>query len=356
MQNTGQRLDWVDMAKGLSIFLVVIMYCAASVGEDTGQIGFLHWTIAFAMPFRMPEFFLLSGLFLGVVIARPWAAYADRRVVHYLYFYVLWAVIHIVFKEALLARDIAGAGASLVSAIVEPYGVLWFIYMLAVFGLVSKLLHDLRAPHWTVLGIAALLQMADIHTGSYLVDQFAEYFVYFYAGHVFAPQLFRLANWSSNHVAAALALLATWAVVNAIMVFSPGFRMDPVHIQMGWGALPGLHLALGLAGATAICVAAALLSQLPAMAWLRWLGSKSLVIYVAFVLPMGVARTILLRVGIDEPNLLSLLTMIVAIGTPLVLWWLVQRTGIGRFLFERPAWAHLPGTRRTRPGVAVPAE
>jgi uncharacterized membrane protein YcfT len=47
-----QRLDWVDMAKGLSIFLVVIMYCASSVGEDTGQTGFLHWTIAFAMPFR----------------------------------------------------------------------------------------------------------------------------------------------------------------------------------------------------------------------------------------------------------------------------------------------------------------
>src|SRR5690349_20473875 len=103
------RLDWVDMAKGLSIFLVVIMYCASSVGEDTGQIGFLHWTIAFAMPFRMPEFFLLSGLFLSQVIARPWNTYADRRVVHYFYFYVLWAIIHIVFKEALVARDFGGA-------------------------------------------------------------------------------------------------------------------------------------------------------------------------------------------------------------------------------------------------------
>ena len=144
-------------------------------------------------------------------------------------------------------------------------------------------------------------------------------------------------------------------MVNAVMVFSPGFRMDPVHIQMGWGALPGLHLLLGLSGAIAICVAAALLAQVQWMSWLRWLGTRSLVIYVAFVLPMGIARTLLLRLGLDEPNLLSLLTMIVAIGSPLLLWWVIQKIGFGNFLFERPFWAHLPGTSRGKV-VAVPAE
>src|SRR5690606_30917749 len=176
MSVAKQRLDWVDMAKGLSIFLVVIMYCASSVGEDTGQTGFLHWTIAIAMPFRIPEFFLISGLFLSQVIDRPWMAYADRRAVQYPSFYAIWAVIHIVFKEALVGRDLTGASVSLAWAVVEPYGVLWFIYMLAVFGLASKFLHDIKAPVWGVLAVAAILQMASIHTGSYIIDQFAEYF------------------------------------------------------------------------------------------------------------------------------------------------------------------------------------
>ncbi|MHA6297813.1 acyltransferase family protein [Devosia sp. CAU 1758] len=356
MDSNRTRLDWVDMAKGLSIFLVVTMYCAASVGEDTGQTGFLHWTIAFAMPFRMPEFFLLSGLFLSQVIDRPWKTFADRRVVHYAYFYALWAVIHIIFKEGLIARDPAGAVTSLAWAVIEPYGVLWFIYMLAVFGLVSKLLHDIKAPIWGVLAVAAVLQMASIHTGSYVVDQFAEYFVYFYAGAIFAPQLFRLADWTASHVLTALGVLAIWVLANAVMVFSPGFRMDPVHIEMGWGALPGLHLLLALAGSAAICMVAALLARVAFMSWLRWLGSKSLVIYVAFVLPMGIARTILLGLGIDEVNLVSLLTMVVTITAPLMLWLIVQKLSFGKFLFERPGWAHLPGTARQPAGAAAPAE
>lgn len=355
MSETAKRLEWVDMAKGLSIFLVVMMYAASSVGEDTGGIGALHWAIAFATPFRMPEFFLISGLFLSQVIDRPWRAYADRRVVHYLYFYALWALIHVVFKVGLLATDPVGAIEQLAWAVIQPYGVLWFIYMLAVVSAVAKLLHELRAPVWGVLAIAAILQMAPIHTGSYLVDQFADYFVFFYAGYVLAPHLFRLAGWAMDHVGPALVGLAVWAILNTALVFSSGFEMQPIHPVMGLAGLPGLHLALALVGTAALCVIAALFTRLPFMDWLRWMGSKSLIIYVAFVLPMGIARTLLIKLGMVEPTMLSLAIMAIAIISPLILYWIVQRIGFGRFLFERPGWAHLPGTTGRAP-VTAPAE
>lgn len=357
MSGSSRRLEWVDMAKGLSIFLVVMMYAASSVGEDTGGVGALHWAIAFATPFRMPEFFLISGLFLSQVIDRPWRAYADRRIVHYLYFYVLWALIHIIFKVGLLATDPVGAVEQLAWAVIQPYGVLWFIYMLAVVGTAAKLLHEFRAPRWAVFAAGALLQMLPIHTGSYLVDQFAEYFVFFYAGYMFAPALFGLAQWAIDKAGLAIIGLAIWAILNAALVFSPGFAMHPIHPVMGYAGLPGVHLLLALAGTAALCVMAALLTRLPAMDWLRWLGSKSLIVYVAFVLPMGISRTLLIKLGVDEPTVLSLAIMAISIISPLLVYWLVLRTGFGGFLFERPGWAHLPGATNSRPrAVATPAE
>src|ERR1700754_1516659 len=105
MSGQNSRLNWVDTAKGISIILVVMMYSVFNVGQDAEGVGLFHYGIGFASPFRMPEFFLISGLFLDQELARPWRAYADRRVVHYLYFYAVWAVIHLVLKVGIMSAS-----------------------------------------------------------------------------------------------------------------------------------------------------------------------------------------------------------------------------------------------------------
>jgi uncharacterized membrane protein YcfT len=359
MSGTNERLNWVDSAKGMSIILVVMMYSVFNVGQDAEGVGFFHYVIGFATPFRMPEFFLISGLFLDQVLARNWKSYADRRVVHYLYFYALWAVIHIVLKTGIMSADPLTAANDLLWAIVEPYGVLWFIYLLAAFSLTAKVFYELKAPRWLVFAFGAVLQMLPIATGSYLVDQFAEYFVYFYAGYFFAPWIFRAVELAIKHIGVSLAALFFYAVVNAALVFSPGYAVLPEHIQMGYAAFPGVHLALALIGSFALCVTAALLSRLPFTGWLRWLGEHSIVVYLVFVLPMSFARIALGKIGlIDDVTLSSLIVMVVAIVASIALYLVVQWSGRGKFLFERPAWAHLPGTKGSRSyqPATVPAE
>src|SRR4030095_188249 len=100
-----QRVDWVDYAKGFCIVFVVMMHSTLGVGSTLGQEGWLHAVVAFAKPFRMPDFFLISGLFLARVIDRDWRTYTDRKFIHFAYFYVLWVTIQFVVKAPAFAAE-----------------------------------------------------------------------------------------------------------------------------------------------------------------------------------------------------------------------------------------------------------
>jgi uncharacterized membrane protein YcfT len=86
------------------------------------------------------------------------------------------------------------------------------------------------------------------------------------------------------------------------------------------------------------------------MGWLRWLGEHSLVVYVAFTIPMSIFRAAAMWSGIlTETGLLSLAVLIVATASPVVLYLIIQRVGFGSFLFERPAWARIAEDRSSNP-------
>ena len=140
----SQRIDWVDYAKGFCIVFVVMMHSTLGVGQAAGSEGWLHHVVAFAKPFRMPDFFLISGLFLAQVIDRDWRTYLDRKVVHFVYFYLLWTAIQFALKAPGLfagARRRAASAWLYLETFWEPFGTLWFIYLLPIFFVVTKLAH-----------------------------------------------------------------------------------------------------------------------------------------------------------------------------------------------------------------------
>src|SRR5580704_3311638 len=135
------RIDWVDYAKGICIVMVVMMHSVLGVELAAGESGFMHPLVAFAKPFRMPDFFLISGLFLPLVIGRDWRTYLDRKVVHFAYFYLLWVTIQFGFKAPAFAAESSWshAGYLYLQSFIEPFGTLWFIYLLPVFFVAIKL-------------------------------------------------------------------------------------------------------------------------------------------------------------------------------------------------------------------------
>src|SRR6202045_1005122 len=121
------RVGWVDYAKGICIVMVVMMHSVLGVELAAGQTGFMHLLVAFAKPFRMPDFFLISGLFLSVVIDPDWRTYLHRKEGHFAYFYVLWATIELGFKAQSLAAETSWThvGYLYLESFIEPFGTLW---------------------------------------------------------------------------------------------------------------------------------------------------------------------------------------------------------------------------------------
>jgi len=318
------RVDWVDYAKGFCIVMVVMMHSTLGVEAATGQESWMHALVAFAKPFRMPDFFLISGLFLARVIDRDWRTYLDRKVVHFVYFYVLWVTIQFAFKAPglMFTHGLFGIARLYAEAFIEPFGTLWFIYLLPIFFVVTKL--TLRVPPLVIFVLAAALEIAPIQTGWTVIDEFASRFVYFYTGYILAPRIFDLAGRCQTQPEAALAGLAIWGLANGILVFS------------GVAGLPLVSLALGLAGAAAVVAVSSLLAQIRLFEPLRYCGEHSIVIYLAFFLGMAASRSLLLKYGwISDIGTISVIVTLAGLFGALMLYWVVRHTPL-RFLFERP--------------------
>ena len=295
----------------------------------------MHVLVAFAKPFRMPDFFLISGLFLPVVINRDWRTYLDRKVVHFAYFYVVWVTIQFGFKAPAFAAETSwrDAGLLYLESFIEPFGTLWFIYLLPIFFVVTKLTR--RMPPLAIWLVAAALETARITTGWTAIDEFCARFVYFYSGYLFAPYVFALSDRARSHPALALAALASWALVNAGLALWA--LVNGGLVSIGYSEWPLVSLALGFAGACAIIVTGTLLARMHWLTFLRFCGEHSIVIYLAFFLPMAVTRTLLLKTGvITDIGTISLIVTVAGVVGAVLIWRLALALRAD-FLFERPA-------------------
>jgi len=340
-QRRSKRVDWVDYAKGFCIVFVVMMHSTLGVEAVVGRDGWLHPLVEFARPFRMPDFFLISGLFLSLVIGRDWRSYLDRKVVHFAYFYLLWMTIQFAVKApATVATLGAGEVARLyLLSLIDPFGTLWFIYLLPIFFVVTKL--TLRVPVVIIWLAAAALEIAHVETGWMVIDEFAARFVYFYTGYILARHVFMLAERAQAQPALALGGLLLWGIINGLLVFA------------GYARLPGISLVLGLFGAAAVVSLSALMAKSHLFRLLRYCGENSIVVYLAFFLPMAATRAVLIKTGVipDVGTMSAIVTAAGVLGS-LAMFWAV-RGSFARFLFERPRRVSLTAKR---PAALQPAE
>lgn len=338
------RCDWVDVAKGVCILLVVMFHATLGVEKATGEITALNAAIEWARPFRMPDFFFISGLFLAARIDRPWRSYLDSKVVHFAYFYLLWLHILLLVKApAIIAESgLSGFASTYAWSYVDPFSSLWFIYLLAVYFVVTKLIAGL--PKALVIGAGAGLHVLWPETGLFLADEFANRFVFFYSGYALAPLVLALAERlkAMPHLPLAAAL-AVWAVLNAI------------GVQSGVALVHGPDLVFSYVGIGAVIAFSVLVMGNQIGRVLAYCGRNSIAVYLAFTVFMGPARIVALKLtGGEAAAAVALLSTFAGVAGALALQWLVKDTRAA-FLFTRPAAFRLAPRPEPRAADVKPA-
>lgn len=321
------RSDWVDIAKGFGILLVVYGHVArglvnGGVAMDPGWFARLDSAI---YAFHMPLFFLLSGwFFVGSLTRRGPRDYVAGRIATVLWPYVLWSLLQGGI-ELLMSRWTSKPVtlAEVLALGWTPRAQFWFLYALFLMSLMGVAMCWRRPKAGvavlTLTGAALMaLQQRDWPMPAALVSS---HLLYFAAG-----------AWLGSRrpdAATVVRLSLAGMVVGAVatMALLPLGLDDPKLMKLA-GAL------VGLCAVCALSVRLAVQGQGQRMAAL---GRASMAIFLAHILVASGARIVLTKVfGITNPW--PHLILGVAAGT-LLPWWL-WRAVQGRpamVLFELPA-------------------
>nr|WP_225443094.1 acyltransferase family protein [Lolliginicoccus lacisalsi] len=326
-----QRVEWVDLAKGLTITLVVLLHAVGMLTRNDLAPDFWTTINGFLQPIRMPLFFVASGLFAQGMLRMTWATMLRSRVAHLFYLYTVWLLMFFVVHN-LLPDDVSHKGyaklSSVITGFTSPSNALWFIYGLALFAIVAKAIQ--RLPLVVQFGFAIALSVS-AYGSHFIFDDLGfgwrnlgSYFVYFLLAIHAKPIIVRF-----SHLANGPRLVAALAAYTA--VFVPIMVLDVLP-------MPELKLVVTTVGLLLGVLVASALVGTRAGNLFQSIGTRTLPVYVMMDMLIAVvvyafiktsAVTSLLAVTVVAPLIVTALVVAIA----LALHGLMVRLGMN-FMFE----------------------
>jgi len=282
---TSQRIQWIDAARGVAILLVVLHH-AMQVASSSGYSSALWKEVSEAFAtLRMPLFFTLSGLLAVNWMSKSWRELLTNKVATFVWLYLLWQAVTVSVRLLFPTGTLTGGTVvrQLVIAVstpIIPQNSLWFLWALAIFFVLSRLIFQL-APAWLVLSVSAVLSALVFSWTIYIKNPgwsgALENYVFFALG-LYGALLIRA---FADRVTAiqALAVVAIWAAA----VFLTDYRALLLNVPIRL---------LGVAAGVAIGV------LLARSRVLRAAGSRTLVFFLPHYIILGMLGLIVVQVDL----------------------------------------------------------
>lgn len=275
------RLEYIDIAKGLLITLVVVGHAWRAVynNDMLHNTELYHLVDTWIYSFHMPAFFFLSGLFAMQSAQRPVNTFIAVKLRKIVYPYLLWSV-----AQSALQLLLSGSTTSKITIVdiitipLVPVMQFWFLYALFFIFLIFILLRQVTTSPLMFLGtgVALFFMIRMGYAPAYPpVTYLANNFIYFAAGIVFSVFIPSIFCKLTSHVRSLILVLIITLFLACIIPWTAGKSVSPINLWLvPLFALPGIGLTL--LAALLLQIKSILLAEAFAM-----LGRRSLEIFVA---------------------------------------------------------------------------
>lgn len=313
LRSPQDRILWIDVARALGIALVVFGHVerglrSADVLQNPlwGQIDFMVYT------FHMPLFFYLSGM--NVVRSRAKSGFLKRRAVAIVVPYFVFSILQGVIQIALAGQTNGSMSINaLLMIFIAPLWPFWFLYVLMIYVVIVSMWKPGAAMMALAVAMLALSPLAADIPGGILIFQILYFFVFYVAGALFrAP---RLPTWAG--VLAILGWAAACLVALSVNV-NPAAYYAPYMLPATLCGIVGLIWI-----AQRVSIATGLLT---------YIGRNVIAIYVMHILATAGTRIIMLRLGIESPEIYVTTGVLSGIFLPLLALWVMQKMRVARFV------------------------
>lgn len=348
-----KRYRWIDYDKGISIILVAYGHCLSilrSSGANLDADPAFSYVGLFLYGFRMPLFFIISGVFvMGSLKRKGLGNYIYGRLNNILYPLFIWGVIEVTIQLiSNHARHQAVNWGDYIYLLLDPRrlgtGHFWYLNALftigalyAIFNVVLKFSRIVQLALGAVLyGISAYIHLNDLQFG--ILTDICQYYFFFSLGAFMSTILLDQRTMDR---------FATWKILVPLLVIFLGIQyyFTNINLTEGKGEInyaehhyPLFYLLEAMVGCILSVNVSFLLQKYDKAKFIRVIGYYSLFIYVMQIIVMIVASIVLMRV-LRITNVPVLIAVVLFSGTiipiaiyniclRLNLWWL--------FTFKKP--------------------
>jgi fucose 4-O-acetylase-like acetyltransferase len=354
------RYPWIDYARGITILLVVYRHVfegLGNVGPGSDSYGILKYLNIFFFSFRMPLFFIVSGIFFGGSLDRKGIGeYIGNRFQTIFYPLIIWGSIQVTLQLFFAGYvNAEREPMNYLHLLIEPRKIEQFWYLNALFFvsiLYAAMRWYLKVKPWQQLllgiflyAISGYCHIHNINIG-FLSDVFF-FYMFFAVGDLLADLVLNtknhkvLTSWRTTLIA-----LPIFIAIQHYFTYLNLEHGDDYYVQF---RQPAIFAVTALAGGAFVIHIAFLLQKLDVMRFLRVIGYHSLYIYVMHLMITSSSRIILIKLfDIQDIPVLMVISVTIGIILPIILYNVAERAGAWwLFTLKKPVGEKTPAEKKT---------